>query len=116
MQQCPYYMSLGVSYDEYWHGDYTRLPYYRKAYALKREEKNQQLWLQGLYFRIAVLSAFTEDTKYPDEPLPITEDAFKEQEERRKQTEIDNARAYMEVAMHNINKKRREQKEAGSDG
>ena len=111
MEQCPYYLTIGVSWDEYWHGDYTRLPYYRKAYALKREEINQQLWLQGVYFLNAIGCAFSKEAQYPSEPLPLTEEDVRKREEKRKQTEIDNARAYMEVAMHNINKKRREESE-----
>ena len=101
-------MSIGVSWDEYWYGDYTKLPYYRKAYALKREETNQKLWLQGVYFLRAIGCIVPDAEPYPDEPLPLTTEAVKEQEERKRRIEIDNARAYMEATMHNINKKRKE--------
>ena len=105
-----------MSWDEYWYGDYTRLPFYRKAYALKREETNQKLWMQGVYFLRAIGCAFFENETYPEEPLPLTDEDAKEQEERRRRIEIDNARAYMEVAMHNINKQRREQKGGDQHG
>lgn len=107
-QQCPYYLSMGVSWDDYWYGDYRKLPYFRKAYELKREEINQQLWLQGVYILRAIGSIIPDCEPYPTEPLPLTDEAAQAQAERRRQIEIDNARAYMETAMHNINLKRRQ--------
>lgn len=47
---CPIYMAMGVPYDEYWHGDYTQLSYYRKAYEMQRELANHDAWIQGAYF------------------------------------------------------------------
>ena len=111
-EQCPYYLQMGMSWDDYWNGDTAKLPYYRKAYALRRKEINQQLWLQGIYFSAAVGSALSSEVNYPSEPLPLTEEDVKAQEERNRQIEIDNARAYMETAMHNINLKR---KQGGKD-
>ena len=108
-------MAMGVSYDEYWNGDYTMLPYYRKAYALKRRAENEKLWLQGIYILRAIGSIIpSAKSPYPDEPFALTEEEVEEQEARRRQEEIDNARAYMETMMHNINKKRRE--EGAKDG
>jgi hypothetical protein len=46
---CPQYMSIGVPYSEYWHGDYTQLAHYRKAYELSRDRANHDAWLQGGY-------------------------------------------------------------------
>ena len=113
---CPFYLSIGVTWDEYWNGDYSKLPYYRKAYSYKQKQLNSQLWLQGYYFLHAIGAAFSKEGKYPEEPIPLNTDEAEEQEQRRKQIEIDNARAYMEVAMHNINKKRREQQGGEQSG
>ena len=100
---------MGVSYDEYWNGDYTRLPYYRKAYALKRHEENEKLWMQGLYFLRAIGCVLPgSDTSYPDEPFPLTEEEAAEREVRKRREAFYNAKAYMETMMHNINKQRRE--------
>lgn len=105
---------MGVSYDEYWNGDYKKLPFYRKAYALKRKEKNFDLWLEGVYILRAIGSILPgSEEPYPSEPLPLTEDDVKASEERQKRKEIDNAKAYMETMMHNINKKRKEAKNYG---
>lgn len=102
-------MAMGMSYDDYWHGDYTALPYYRKAYALKRQEANEKLWLQGIYIMNAIGCMIPKtDIKYPEEPYALTQKEKDEQAERRRKKEIEDARSYMETMMHNINKNRRE--------
>lgn len=45
----PFYIHLGMTYDEYWRMDCELVRDYRKAYELKQEYDNSQLWLQGLY-------------------------------------------------------------------
>lgn len=77
---CPHYMSLGVSCNDYWHGDYTQLQFYVKARELDNERKNQELWLQGLYvyhaFNVVTANAFKKRSdqpeKYMDKPIPLT--------------------------------------------
>ena len=54
---CPQYMSIGVSFQEYWHGDYTQLAYYAKAFEVQRERANYDAWLQGAYVYDAVCMA-----------------------------------------------------------
>ena len=46
---CAYYLSIGLSYDEFWYGDFCRLKYYREAFEMQRERDNQRIWLEGLY-------------------------------------------------------------------
>ena len=109
VDQCPRYMAMGVSCDEYWNGDYTKLPFYRKAYVLKKRDQNYDAWLQGIYILRAIGSVIPHSEEaYPPEPLPLTKEDMDRVAERNKQTQIDNARAYMESMMHNINKQRRE--------
>ena len=89
---CPYYMLMGVSYDEFWHGDYTHLKYYEEKYKLEVEKRNQELWLQGLYIYDAVgtvlANAFAKrgsnPKKYPDKPYRITEKSEEEKEAEKK--------------------------------
>lgn len=88
---CPWYMSIGMSYDEFWYGKPERARYYRKAHELKRKQMNEQLYLQGMYIYEALcdvapilVSMPKKGAKilpYSDEPYPLTK---AEQEEREK--------------------------------
>lgn len=90
----PFYMSIGMTYDQYWNDDCCLVKYYRDAFELKRERENEMLWLQGMYFYEAlcdvspILQAFakkgTKAVSYSSSPYPITK---KEMERRRKEKE-----------------------------
>ena len=97
----PYYLALGMTYDEYFKDDPILTKYYREAFEIKRDIKNQELWLQGLYFYEALLDvspllqAFakkgTKAHKYRDEPYIISEKKAREKEieiEKAKQDEL----------------------------
>lgn len=89
----PFYLSIGMTFNQYWNEDCCLVKHYRKAYELQRERKNQELWLQGMYIYEAigdmspVLKAFakknTKPLKYPSEPYAITQQEM----EKRKQAE-----------------------------
>ena len=53
----PFYLAIGMSYGQYWEGDPKLAQYYRKAYAIKQEEFNNNAWLQGMYVYDAVSTA-----------------------------------------------------------
>lgn len=89
-------MLIGISYDEYWNGDYTKFKYYEEAYKLEIERKNQELWMQGLYFYEGITTALSnafakkgsKPQSYPDKPHRITSLTEEEkEEEKRKQVE-----------------------------
>ena len=79
-----------MSHEEYWKGDPGLVQTYAEAYRLKIEEKNHELWMQGLYVYealIAVASRFGNKKQglpeFPSKPhrvTPMTE-AEKRQEE-----------------------------------
>lgn len=93
----PYYMAIGMSYAEFWHGDPYLAVYYREAHELKRDEENQKLWLNGLYSYIAISTALSnihldgkkhKVNEYLNEPIrirPKTEEEL--EEERKRETE-----------------------------
>ena len=99
---CPYYMLIGVSYDEFWNGDYTHLKYHEERYKLEVERKNQELWLQGLYFYDALgtslANAFAKKgstpKKYPEKPYRITEKTEEEKQDEKKKM-VDDFRAQL---------------------
>lgn len=86
----PFYLSIGMTYDQYWNEDCCLVKYYRKAYQLQRDRDNERLWLQGMYIYEAlcdvapILRTFakkgTKPIEYSTQPYAIT----KEEIERRR--------------------------------
>lgn len=87
----PFYLSIGMTYDQFWNDDCELVVYYRKANELRKARKNQELWLQGMYIYEAlccvspVLHAFaksgTKPLPYPDKPYAISSNDIKEHKE-----------------------------------
>ena len=71
----PFYLSIGMTYKQYWEEDCTLPRYYRQAFEIKQERLNQQAWLQGMYTYEAlcdvspVLNAFAKKGAKPH-PFP----------------------------------------------
>ena len=71
-ENCPIYMSYGMTYQEYWYGHPEITKFYRDAHILKNKSRNQELWLQGKYFVEAIATALDpKKNKYPKEPYEI---------------------------------------------
>lgn len=90
---CPHYLAMGMSADEYWHGDAELCRYYREAYAMKRQAANEDAWMHGFYVYSALKKAsplFRDWVKdhspemYFEKPIPF----FEQSEEVRKQEEM----------------------------
>ena len=113
--QFPYYLSIGMTPEQYWDGDPTLAKYYRKADELQRQRRNQELWLQGLYIYDAlcdvapVFHAFakrgTKPRPYPDHPYSLTNREREEEQKMLEKKEREKARRYMEAKMAEINKR-----------
>ena len=79
----PYYLSIGMTPEQFWDGDPYLAKYYRQADEMRVERKNQELWLQGLYVYEALCDVApilqsmakkgTKAQPYPEQPYPITE-------------------------------------------
>lgn len=97
---------------DYWYGDSWLAKGYRKAYELKRVQRNQEMWLEGVYFMHAIeatvgnMLAGKKHTKikYPDEPLPITQMEAEEREERKAREKMERMKARMFERAMAINK------------
>ena len=50
----PYYLAMGMTYEQFWEQDSDIVKYYRKAQEIRREEQNRQAWLQGMYVYEAI--------------------------------------------------------------
>lgn len=118
-EECfPYYMSIGMTYDEYWNGDPSLVRAYRKAEDIRQHMKNQDMWLQGRYIYDAIIRLIPsfnplkpkDPIEYMDEPYPISEKDVRERElreQKRKQEAIRNKMMAFAAAYNN--KKNEEQ-------
>lgn len=80
-ESCPFYLAIGMTYDQFWYEDCWIAKSYLKAYKIKKEQLNEQFWLQGVYIYEAlidvspVLHAFskkgTKPLPYPKEPYSL---------------------------------------------
>ncbi len=79
--------------EQYFYGKSYLTKAYREAYEIKRKIKNQELWLQGMYFYEALLdvspmlNAFakkgTKAHKYSSEPYVLSEKERIEREQEK---------------------------------
>lgn len=91
----PYYLSLGMSYDEYWMKEPSLVRAYREAEIFRQEQYNYNAWLQGLYVHRAVASSMshlsskkTDWITYLEYPLAITKREKEAEAERNRQRTI----------------------------
>lgn len=111
----PYYLSLGMTEEQYWDRDSTLVVAYRKAEELKTNRKNQEMWLQGAYVYEALcrvsplLHAFakkgTKPVPYIAEPFAITEKQAEYRQEEKEKKNFDKGKTMMEGFMIRHNKK-----------
>lgn len=111
----PYYLSLGMTEEQYWDRDSQLAVSYRKAEELRLSRTNQELWLQGAYFYEAItrasplLHAFakkgTKPVPYLAEPFAISEKQAEYQQEEKEKKVYDKGKALMEGFMAKHNKK-----------
>lgn len=111
----PYYLSIGMTYEQYWEQDCQLVKYYRKAAQIRQDLRNQDAWLQGAYFYEAlidaapVLRAFakkgTKPVPYRESPYELFNRQDKKQQKQLQEKHDDRAKAYMEAFMVSVNKK-----------
>ena len=104
-----------MTYEQYWEGDPSLTKYYRKAYEMQRNRKNEELWLQGMYIYEAlcdvapVMNAFakkgTKPHPYTDHPYPLSNQDREAEKKRQEQREREKAKRYMESKMAILNKR-----------
>lgn len=94
---CVYYMTMGVTYEEFWYGDYTKFKYVARQYDAQRKLQNEDAWLQGAYVYDAVATALSNAFRkkgakaqnYLERPLQVypkteEEERYEAEMERRK--------------------------------
>lgn len=106
---CPIYMSYGMSYDEFWKESPYRTKFYREAHELKLKQKDELMWVQGMYIYEAlcevspVLHAFS---KKGTKPLPYSEKPYlskidKKVTKAEKEKQIENERLIAQIHFQN---------------
>lgn len=118
----PYYLSIGMTAEQYWDGDPTLVKYYRKAEELRNEKRNQELWLQGMYIYEAlcdvspILRAFakkgTKPAPYPTNPYPLTEKQRRREQEEKERKLAEKGKRFMETLMQSTNARFKEETQA----
>ena len=111
----PYYLSVGMTYEQYWDGDCTLVKYYRKAEEIRTDRRNQELWLQGMYVYEAVcdvspiLHTFAKKGAkphpYPSKPYAISEKQIRQEREEKERKIAEKGKRFMEALMQSNNKR-----------
>ena len=111
---CGYYLSLGMTYEEYWEGDPEMTKHYREKYRCEMEQRNTELWLLGVYIYEALMDVspliniFDKRRKaipYRTEPYPLTKRDEKKRKEREEKQKMKNGLDAMTAWMTNANAK-----------
>lgn len=88
-EQCPIYMSYGMSYDEFWYDSPYRAKFYREAKKIQVKQRDEEFWMQGVYIYDAlcrvspILHAFS---KSGTKPLPYPTKPYMAQFEEEQKT------------------------------
>ena len=110
----PYYLSIGMTYDQYWNGDPMLTKYYRQADEMRNERKNQELWLQGMYIYEAlcdvapIMTAMpkkgAKPHRYSEKPYSITEKQLRKEREEKERLNAEKGLRMMQRFMSHTNK------------
>lgn len=111
----PFYLSIGMTFEQYWNEDCCLVEYYRKAYELKKKRDNEMAWLQGMYIYEAlcdaspVLNAFakkgTKPHPYSTEPYAITVKDVREKNRKKERDDYERKKATMTAFAIAFNKR-----------
>ena len=107
--ECPYYMSYGMSFNEYWYEDAYLVKFYRESYKLKMRHEDVFMWKQGMYIYEAlcdvspILHAFSKSgaKPLPYRTKPMYEEIRDMKTEKEKQIEIENERLKARIFFEN---------------
>lgn len=91
--ECPYYMSYGMSFDQFWYDSPWLTKFYRESYKLKIRYDDVFMWKQGMYIYEAlcdvspILHAFSKKGTKPLQyrSKPMSEEHREMQTEKEKE-------------------------------
>lgn len=101
-RDCPYYLSIGMTWEQYWYGDVWMVEFFREAERLRQERINVEAWVNGMYVYDAigrmspVLHSLskkgTKPIPYPSKPYEIS-NRKKTKEEKNMEEENERLKA-----------------------
>lgn len=106
----PYYLAIGMSYEQFWYRDPQMVRAYRRADEIRRRKMNEEQWLAGMYtadaLRATVGNMFSKGNKYnyPAEPRPITRSEIEARKERERQEKTEKLKAAFIAKALNVNR------------
>lgn len=113
---CPYFIAMGMTYEQFWKEDVTMTKAYLKAYKMRQDIKEWNIWKQGMYIYEAlcdVSPALHAFSKKGTKPLPYSktpygyeeyEQKIKQKEEKNKEPnkqEVENERLKAQIFFSN---------------
>lgn len=113
----PYYLSIGMSPEQYWDGENEWKKAFRKAHQIKTNNENLMMWLQGRYIYDALcmvsplfnaLSKRKEPYPYITEPYAIDKEHIEKKQKEKKEKEYEQAIAKMKDRMEKWNERFRQ--------
>lgn len=116
-QMFPQMLTIGMPSSEYWYGDVELAQGYLRAWKLKRQERNWEMWLQGRYIYDALIDVsplFRFSTKrvkaedYPSEPYALSKEEAEEREEAKAKAEMEKTQSWLFGWMNRVNNARKE--------
>ena len=109
---CPYYLSIGMTYEQFWVDEPKLAEFYRKSHEIQKRRMNEELWLAGIYtceaLAATVGNMFSKGQKhqYPSEPKPITMLELEERKQRELKQREEQFKARFMARALNINARR----------
>lgn len=96
---CPSFMSIGVSYEDFWNGEFEVTKFALEADKITRKRKNSEAWLNSIYFFRALLDASPAFHEFPGggerkisysvkEPFPIGTKEIEKRYEENQMNEV----------------------------
>jgi len=78
----PQYLSIGMTYDQFWHGEPELVKYFRDAQKMRESRENYNMWMQGAYIYNAIISVASQvyadkgkkGHPYMEHPIPLTKE------------------------------------------
>lgn len=119
---CPYYMSIGMTYEQFWDGEAELPKYFREAHELRMREQNRMMYYQGAYVYSAIIAvspilrAFSkakEPAPYLDDVIPISEKEADEIKERKEREQFEKNLTWMKTISQRLNEQFKEKSNAG---